>query len=134
MVLAASVDVLLQEMPVVNTYVHTSANLKRDLSYAVCWFHSSRVSIAGVSLSPIAGCCCASFTVVAPLFFFFFRVDCCCGIENAAVKVHFQPIANAPILRKSKFHANAAWTCSEVRNGNAQLPLPLGSCAAPTML
>eukprot|EP00903_Cladosiphon_okamuranus_P007066 g6868.t1 len=30
------------------------------------------------------------------------------------VKVHFKPIANAPILRKSKFQVNAAWTCSEL--------------------
>ncbi|CAM9239045.1 unnamed protein product, partial [Ectocarpus fasciculatus] len=30
------------------------------------------------------------------------------------VKVHFKPIANAPILRKSKFQVNSAWTCSEL--------------------
>lgn len=43
------------------------------------------------------------------LFFFVFFGN--------AVKVHFKPIANAPILRKSKFQVNAAWTCSEVRHG-----------------
>ncbi|CBJ33065.1 Autophagy-related protein 12 [Ectocarpus siliculosus] len=30
------------------------------------------------------------------------------------VKVHFKPIANAPILRKSKFQVNSAWNCSEL--------------------
>ena len=41
-----------------------------------------------------------------------YLVHVCC---NAAVKVHFKPIANAPILRKGKFQVNAAWTCAEVR-------------------
>ncbi|CAN0067711.1 unnamed protein product [Scytosiphon promiscuus] len=32
------------------------------------------------------------------------------------VKVHFKPIANAPILRKSKFQVNATWTCFELES------------------
>ncbi|CAM9798609.1 unnamed protein product [Ascophyllum nodosum] len=31
------------------------------------------------------------------------------------VKVHFKPIANAPILRKTKFQVNSSWTCAELK-------------------
>eukprot|EP00904_Undaria_pinnatifida_P009401 jgi/Undpi1/5591/HiC_scaffold_2.g00867.m1 len=31
------------------------------------------------------------------------------------VKVHFKPIANAPILRKGKFQVNSSWTCLELQ-------------------
>ncbi|CAM9742880.1 unnamed protein product [Sphacelaria rigidula] len=31
------------------------------------------------------------------------------------VKVHFKPIANAPILRKTKFFVLSSWTCAELR-------------------
>lgn len=50
-----------------------------------------------------------------------------------SVKVHFKPIANAPILRKSKFQVNAAWTYSEVRDetamhSSASPPSPSDAC------
>lgn len=48
------------------------------------------------------------------------RVGACL---SRAVKVHFKPIANAPILRKSKFQVNSAWTCSEVRGMTDDQPL-----------
>ncbi|CAM9505967.1 unnamed protein product [Discosporangium mesarthrocarpum] len=48
--------------------------------------------------------------------------------DGCAVRVHFKPIANAPILRKTKFLVPSSWTCFELHTSlRNQLQLPEGT-------